>query len=165
MSSVQSLSHVQLFLTPWTAACKPSLSITNSQSLLKPMSIKSVMPSNHLSSVIPFPSRLQSFTASGSFPVSQFFASSGQSIGASASPPCPSNISVQFNSSVMSDRLQLHGLQHARPPCPSATPGVHPDSRPLSQCCHPSISFSVITFSCPQSLPASESFPMSQLFT
>ena len=48
MSSVQSLSHVQLFLTPWTAACKASLSITNSQSLLKPMSIKSVMPSNHL---------------------------------------------------------------------------------------------------------------------
>ena len=62
--------------------------------------------------------------------------------------------------------LQPHELQHARPPCPSPTPGVHPNSCPLSQWCHPAISSSVIPFSsCPQSLPASESFPMSQLFT
>ena len=55
--------------------------------------------------------------------------------------------------------------QHARPPCPSPTPGVHSDSRPLSQWCHPAISSCVIPFSsCPQSLPASESFPVSQLF-
>ena len=74
--------------------------------------------------------------------------------------------SVQFCPSVMSDSLWPHELQHARPPCPSPTPGVHSDSRPSSQWCHPAISSSVTSFSsCPQSLPASESFPMSQLFT
>ena len=74
--------------------------------------------------------------------------------------------SVQFSRSVVSDSLWPHELQHAKPPCPSPTPGVHPDSRPSSQWCHPTISSSVVPFSsCPQSLPASESFPMSQLFT
>jgi len=73
--------------------------------------------------------------------------------------------SVQFSCSVVSDSLQPHKMQHARPPCPSPTPGIHWDSRPSSQWCHPAISSSVIPFSsCPQSLPASESFPMSQLF-
>ena len=73
--------------------------------------------------------------------------------------------SVQFSCSVVSDSLRPHESQHARPPCPSPTPGVHPDSRPSSQWCHLAISSSVIPFSsCPQSLPASESFPMSQLF-
>ena len=73
--------------------------------------------------------------------------------------------SVQVSHSVVSDSLRPHESQHARPPCPSATPGVHSDSRPLSQWCHPAISSSVVPFSsCPQSLPASESFPMSQLF-
>ena len=73
--------------------------------------------------------------------------------------------SVQFSRSVMSDSLQPHESQHARPPCPSPTPGVHPNSCPLSRWCHPAISSSVVPFSsCPQSLPASESFPMSQLF-
>ena len=72
---------------------------------------------------------------------------------------------VQFSRSVVTDSLQPHESQHARPPCPSPNPGVHSDSRPLSQWCHPAISFSVVPFSsCPQSLPASESFPMSQLF-
>ena len=71
-SSVQSLSPVQLFATPWTAAHQTSLSITNSQSLLKLMSIESVMPSKHLILCIPFSSHLQSFRASGSFPTSQF---------------------------------------------------------------------------------------------
>ena len=66
----------------------------------------------------------------------------------------------------MSDSLWPHELQHARPPCPSPTPRVHSDSCPSSQWCHPAISSSVFPFSsCPQSLPASESFPMSQLFT
>ena len=61
--------------------------------------------------------------------------------------------------------LQPHELQHTRPPCPPPTPGVHPDTCPLSRWCHPTISFSVIPFSsCPQFLPASESFPMSILF-
>ena len=74
--------------------------------------------------------------------------------------------SVQFSPSVVSDSLWPHESQHSRPPCPSPTPGVHSDSCLLSQWWHPSISSSVIPFSsCPQSLPASESFPMSQLFT
>ena len=72
---------------------------------------------------------------------------------------------VQFSRSVMSDSLRPHEPQHARPPCPSPTPGVHSDARPSSQWCHPAILSSVVTFSsCPQSLPDSESFPMSQLF-
>ena len=67
--------------------------------------------------------------------------------------------------SVLSNSLRPHESQHARPPCPSPTPGVHSDSHPLSQWCHPAISSSVAPFSsCLQSLPASESFPMSQLF-
>ena len=66
----------------------------------------------------------------------------------------------------MSDSLWPHESQHTRPPCPTPTPGVHSNSRPSSQWCHPTISSSVVPFSsCPQSLPASESFPMSQLFT
>ena len=73
--------------------------------------------------------------------------------------------SVQFSCSVVSHSLQHHESQHTRPPCPSPTPGVHSNSRPSSQWCHPAISSSVVLFSCPQSLPASESFPMSQLFT
>ena len=73
--------------------------------------------------------------------------------------------SVQFSHSVMSDSLRPHESQRARPPCPSPTPRVHSNSHPLSRWCHPAISSSVIPFSsCPQSLPASESFPMSQLF-
>ena len=74
--------------------------------------------------------------------------------------------SVQFSPSVVSDSLRPHESQHARPPYPSPTRGVHSDSCPSSQWCHPAISSSVIPFSsCPQSLPASESFPMSQVFT
>ena len=73
---------------------------------------------------------------------------------------------VQFSSSVVSISLQPHELQHARPPCPSPTPRVHSNSYPSNQWCHPAISSSVVPFSsCPQSLPALESFPMSQLFT
>ena len=74
--------------------------------------------------------------------------------------------SVQLSRSVMSDSLRPHESQHARPPCPSPTPGVYPNSCPLSLWCHPAISSTVFPFSsCPQSLPASESFPMSQLFS
>ena len=72
---------------------------------------------------------------------------------------------LQFSRSVVSDSLRPHESQHARPPCPSSTPGAHSDSHPSSQWCHPAISSSVVPFSsCPQSLPASEFFPMSQLF-
>ena len=81
---VQSLSRVWLFVMPWTAARQDSLSITNSQSLLKLMSIESVMPSNISSSVVPFFSCPQSLPASGSFPMSQLFTSGGQSTGVSA---------------------------------------------------------------------------------
>ena len=80
--------------------------------------------------------------------------------------PCITLSSVQFSRWVMSDSLWPHELEHTRPPCPSPTPGVHLNSRPSSWWCHPAISSSVVPFSsCPQSLPASESFPMSQLFT
>ena len=72
--------------------------------------------------------------------------------------------SVQFSRSVVSDSLWPHESQHARPLCPSPTPGVHRNSCPSSRWCHPAISSSVVPFSsCPQSLPASGSFPMSQL--
>ena len=84
-SSVQSLSCVQLFATPWTTARQASLSITNSWSLLKLISIELVMPCNHSSSVVPFSSHLQSFPASRTFQMSQLFASGGQRIGVSAS--------------------------------------------------------------------------------
>ena len=75
-------------------------------------------------------------------------------------------VSVQFSGSVVSHSLQPHESQHTRPPCPSPTPGVYSNSCPSSQWCHPAISSSVIPFSpCPKSLPASGSFPKSQLFT
>ena len=73
--------------------------------------------------------------------------------------------SVQFSHSVVSHSLRPHELQHARPTCPSPTPRVQSNSHPSIRWCHPAISSSVVPFSsCPQSLPASESFPMSQLF-
>ena len=96
---------------------------------------------------------------------------------AEASIPCPLDVKtwligkglnvgkVQFSHSVTSDSLWPHGLQHARPPCPSLTPRVYPNSYTLSRWCHPTISSSVVPFStCPQSFPASGSFPVSQLF-
>ena len=84
-SSVQSLSHVWLFATPWIAAHQASLSITISRSSPKLMSIALVMPSNHLIRVVPFSSCSQSLPASGSFPMSQFFTSGSQSISKSFS--------------------------------------------------------------------------------
>ena len=75
-------------------------------------------------------------------------------------------VSVQFSCSVVSDSLWPHESKHARPPCPSPTPGVYPNPCPSSRWCHPAISSSVVRFSsCPQSFPASGSFPMSHLFT
>ena len=131
LSSVQSLSHVWLFVTLWTTVRQASLSITNSWSPRKPMSIVSVMPSKHL--ILCRPLLLSS---------------------------------VQFSCSVVSDSLPPHGLQHARPPCPSPTPRAYSNSCPLSRWCHPTISCSVIPFfSCLQSFPASVSFAMSQFFT
>ena len=97
VGGVQLLSHVQLFVTPWTVAPQASLSTPNSHNLLKLMSIGSVMPSNHLSSDIPFSSCLQFFPASWSFLMSQLFASGGQSTGVSTSASVlPMNIQDWF---------------------------------------------------------------------
>ena len=93
--SAQPLSPVWLFVTPWTPAHQASLSTMNSQSLLKLMFIESVMPSNHLNLIVRFSSRFQSSPASGSFPMSQFFRSHGQSIRASA-PVLPMTITDWF---------------------------------------------------------------------
>ena len=133
LSSVQLLSCVWLFVSPWTAAHQASLSITNSQSLLKLMSIASVMPSNHL--ILRCPLLLL------------------PSIFPSIRVPLPVVISsVQFSHSVVSNSLRPHEPQHSRPPCPSPTPRVHPNPCPLGRWCHPAISSSVIPFSsCPQS--------------
>ena len=95
ISSVQSLSHVWLFVTPWTAACQASLSITNSQCLLR--LIESVMPFNHLILCHPLLPHLQFFPASGSFQMSQFFPSGGQNIRVSDSTSVlPMNIQDWF---------------------------------------------------------------------
>ena len=95
--SVQSLSQVRLLANPWTAVRQPSLSITNSQSLLKLMSIESVMPSNHHILCRLFSFHLQCFPTSESFPMSQFFASGGQSLGVSASESVlPMNVQDWF---------------------------------------------------------------------
>ena len=103
------------------------------------------------SSVVPFSSCLQSFPASGSFPMSQFFASGGQSIGVSASASTVIQF-IQFSHSVVSDSLWPQEPQHTRPPCPSPTARVYPNPCPLSRWCHPTISSSVVPFSsCPQS--------------
>ena len=97
ITSVQSLSCARLFVTPWTTASQSSLPIINSWSLLKLMFIESVMPSNHLTLCRPLLLCLQSFPTSGSFPVSQLFASGGQSIGVSASAlVLPMNIQDWF---------------------------------------------------------------------
>ena len=88
-ASGQPLSRVLLFVTPWTAAHQASLSLSNSWSFLKCMSIESVMPSSHLILCRPLLLPPQSFPASGSFQMSQFFASGGQSIGVSASTSVP----------------------------------------------------------------------------
>ena len=158
-SSVQSLSHVWLFGTPWTAARQASLSITNSQSLLKLMSIESVMPSNHLILCCPLLLPPSIFTSIRVF-------SSESVLHIMAVLNCCKGFWVLvLNHSVISDFLQPHEPQHARPPCPSPTPRVQPNPCPLNRWCHPTISSSVTSFSsCPQSLPASGSFPKSQLF-
>ena len=97
ISSVQSHSHAQLFVTPWTAKYQASVSIANSQSLLRLMCIESWCHPTISSSTISFSSHLQSFPASGSFPMRQFFASVGQSIGASDSASVlPMNIQDWF---------------------------------------------------------------------
>ena len=174
--SIQSLSSVQLFATPWITARQASLSITNSRRSLRLTSIESVLTSSHLILcrplllLPPIPPSIRVFSNESTlhmtwpkywsfsfsiFPLQHMKKLERTSVQFS---------SVQFSRSVMSDSLRPHELQHARPPCPSLTPRVHSNSRPWSQWCHPAISSSVVPFSsCPQILPASQSFPMSQL--
>ena len=152
-----------------------------SRNLLKLTSIEWVTPSNYL---MPFSSCLQPFPASGSFPMSQFFASGGHSIRVSASASVlPMNIQDWFPSGLTSlislqNKVCFSSVQllsrvwlfvtpwtaaHQASPCPSPTPRVYPNSRPLSWWCHPTISSCVVTFSSfpnpPQSFPASGSYP------
>ena len=122
------------------------VSSTISWNLLKLMSIESVMLSNHLSMLPP--------SLPSVFPSVRIFSSESALCSA-----------VQFSCSVLSNSLRPHGLQHARLPCPSPTPGAYSNSCPLHQWCHSTISSSVVPFSCLQSFPASGSFPMSRLFT
>ena len=129
-SSVQLLSCVRLFETPWITACQASLSITNSWGLLKLMSIESVMPSSHLI-VVPFSSCPQSLPASGSFPMSQLFAGGGQSIAVSAS------------ASVLPMNPRTYLLQDGLVGSP-CSPRDSQESSPTSQ--FKSINFSVLSF-------------------
>ena len=140
-SESSSHSHVQLFTVPWTAACHAPLSMEFSR--------------QEYWSGLPFPSP-GDLPNLGTEPRSPALQADSLALEPLSS--------VQFSRSVMSDSLRPHESQHAKPPCPSPTPRVHSDSRPSSQWCHSIISSSVDPFSCPQSLPASESFPMSQLF-
>ena len=121
---VQSLSCILLFVIPWTAACQASLSFTSSWTLLKRMSIESVMPSTHLILFFPFSSCLQSFPASGSFPMSQLFKSGGQSIGSfNISPSNSGLISFSIDWFVLAVQgtfksvLQHHSLKESFLPC------------------------------------------------
>ena len=135
---VQSLSHVQL--------CDPMDCST-------PTSLSSLFP-EVCSNSYPLNWWCYLTVSSSASPFSFGFQNNGRRLQ-----------SVKFSCSVMSDSLRPHESQHARPPCPSPAPGVHPDSRLSSEWCHPAISSSVIPFSsCPQCLPASESFPVSQFF-
>ena len=185
----QSLCCVQLFVTPWTVTHQPPLSMEFSRKEywselpylpsgdLCNAGIKGrspVLQVDSLPSEPPGKPKNTSWKPSlslGGFPnqgmelgspslVGRFFTSWG------ARETQRSQIrSDQISRSVMSDSLRPHESQHTRPPCPSPTPGVHSDSHPSSQWCHPAISSSVVPFSsCPQPPPASESFPMSQLF-
>ena len=191
LGSVQ-FSRSVMYDSLWPHGPQGSLSITNSQSLLKLMSIESVMPSNHLILCRPLFLLSQSFPASGSFPMSRFFASGHQSIAALASASVlPMNIqdsfslrwtawisllfkrlsrvfSNQFSSVIRSCPTLYDPMSCSTPglPVPTPTPRAYPNSCPLNRWCHPTISSSVIPFSsCPQSFPASGSFQMSQLFT
>ena len=145
------LSHfscVLLLVTPWTVALQAPLSMGVSRQ--ECWSGLSYLPPGDLPNPVMEPASLKSPALEG-----RFFTTSGT---------C--QYSVQFSLSVVSHSLPPHGLQHARPPCPSPTPGVYSNSCPSSRWCNPTISSSVIPFSsCLQSFPASGSFPMSQFFT
>ena len=153
-SWVQLLSRVQLFVTPWITAYQATLSITNSWSLLKLMSIKLVIPSSHLILCSPFFSCPQSLPASGSLPMNHLCSWGGQSIGVQSSVQFPNH--VQFFVTPWTGAHQ--------PPCPSPSPEFCPSSCPLHWWCHPAISSSDTLFFCPQCFPESGTFPKNHLF-
>ena len=173
----QSFIHVQLFTTPWTVACQAPLSLG--------------FPRQEYWSGLPFPApqdlpqpgikSMSPVLADGFFTTEprkpwgdaywyiKHFSNSHVLFTGGKANVHPENIPVssrvQFSRSVVSDSLWPRALQHARPPCPSPTPGVHPNPCLSSRWWHPTISSSVVPFSsCPQSFPASGSFQMSQLF-
>ena len=150
-SSVQSLSRVRLFATPWIAAHQASLSITNSRSALRLTSIESVMPSSPLILcrplllLPPIPPSIRVFSNESTLEAQMTPNSQSKNntqlwmwlVIEARSNAVKSNIaSDQISRSVVSDSLRPHESQHARPPCPSPTPGVHWDSHPPSQWCH-----------------------------
>ena len=136
-SSVQLLSRVQLFATPWIAARQSSLSITSSRSSPRPTSIESVMPSSHLSSVVPFSSCPQSLPASESFPLSQLFAWGGQSTGVSASASFPPKKSQGWSPSEWTGWISLQSKGFSRVFSNTTVQkhqffGAHPSSQSIS---------------------------------
>ena len=143
-------SCVQLFVTLWTIAFQAPLSMEFSRQEYCGLSCPTPGDLYH-PGIEPESSAL----VGGFFTTSTIWEALVKGISQSIS---------QFSHSVVSDSLWPHESQHARPPCPSPSPGVHSDSCPSSQWCHPAVSSSVVPFSCPHSLPALESFPMSQLF-
>ena len=143
--ALQSLCHVWIFVTPWTVGCQAPLSFTTFWSSSNSCPLGQWCHPTISASVSPYPPVLNLSHNQGLF----------QWVRCSAS--------VQFSCSVMSDSLWPHEPQHTRPPCPSPTPGVYPNSCPLSKWCHLTISSSVIPFSsCLQSFPTSGSFQMCQ---
>ena len=164
----KSHSPVRLFMTPWTAAYQAPPSMGFSR---KEYWSGVPLPSPHLTAQLSSKSTYLFLAKNISVSVPSWSLRAQKAIhriGKKKKKAILSYImyaSVQFSHSVMSDSLWPHESQHARPHCPSTTPRVHSDSGLSSQWCHPAISSSVFPFSsCPQSLPASESFPMSQLF-
>ena len=194
LSSVQLLSCVRLFVTPWTAAHQASLSITNSWNPPKPMPIESVMLSNHLILChpllllppIPPSNRVFSNESALHMRWPKYWSFSFYISPSSVHPGLISfrmnwldflavqgtlksllqHHSLKHQFPVMFNSFWPHGQQHTRPPCPSPLPGACSNSCPLGQWWHPTISSSAIPFStCLQSFPTSGSFLMNQLFT
>ena len=156
--SVQSLSHVPLFATPWTATCQASLKCWLKLSVQN----TKIIASGPITSWQIDGEKMRTetdFLLLGSKSLQMVTAAMKLKNACSLEEKLWPT-SVQFSRLVRSDSLWPHELgRHARPPCPSPTPGVHPNPCPLSQWCHPTISSSVIPFSsCPQSFPASGSY-------
>ena len=152
MCALSHFSHVWLFVTLWTVAWQTSLSTGFSRQEYW-SGLPCCLPGDLPHPWIKPESLISPVLASSPLPL------------VPPGKPLFSISSVQFSHSVVSNSLRPHESQHSRPPCPSPTPGVYPNSCPSSWWCHPAISSSIIPFSsCPQSFPALGSFPMSQLF-